>query len=65
MDVLFNPLIFAFCESISLWVKHCTDILSYAQLCGQCSCKVGCKARVSIRDYFQRDSEPWEQVFEV
>ena len=30
MDVLFDPLVFAFCESVSLWVESCTDILSYA-----------------------------------
>ena len=30
VDVLFNPLVLSFCESISLWVKGCADILSYA-----------------------------------
>ena len=30
MDVLLHPLVFAFCESISLWVECGTDILSYA-----------------------------------
>ena len=30
MDVLFDPLVFVLCESVSLWVESCTDILSYA-----------------------------------
>ena len=28
-DILFNPLVFSFCESVSLWVKGCADILPY------------------------------------
>ena len=30
VDVLFYPLVLAFCKSVSLWVEHGTDILSYA-----------------------------------
>ena len=29
-DVLFNPLVFAFCESISLWVECSANVLPYA-----------------------------------
>ena len=30
MDVLFDPLVFAFCESISLWVESGANVLPYA-----------------------------------
>ena len=30
MDVLFNPLVFVFCESISLWVESSANVSPYA-----------------------------------
>ena len=65
VEILFHPLVFVLCESVSLWVKSHADVLSYAQFCSEGLWKVQGEVGISVWNDFRQDSKPREEVLKV